>query len=118
MGKRQYRAKFGRARFGRFKFGVTSFTKLDHAVFGEARFGNFRFGVKIRLFEQLKKKLKSQSWRNEKMAYNDIVEGDDATPLWGNMVEDALGGKAIFGTSVYPAQPATYTVFKQGSYQI
>ena len=59
MGKRQTPARFGRMKFGRFKFGVTSFTKLDPAVFGHMRFGNFRFGVKIRLFEQLKKKLKS-----------------------------------------------------------
>lgn len=50
------------------------------------------------------------------MAYNDISESDSVSPAWGNMVEDALGGKSIFTTNVYPAQGATYTVFKSGSY--
>lgn len=50
------------------------------------------------------------------MAYNDVVEGDQISAEWMNAMEDAHGGKSIFGTSVYPAQPATYTVFKSGSY--
>lgn len=50
------------------------------------------------------------------MAYNDVAEGDRASAEWMNMVEDAHGGKSIFTTNVYPAQGATYVVFKDGSY--
>lgn len=47
--------------------------------------------------------------------YNDVVEGDEISPAWMNNVEDALGGSSVFSNG-YPAQPATYTVFKSGSY--
>lgn len=50
------------------------------------------------------------------MALNNVAEGDDISQDWGNMVEDALGGRSIFTTNVYPAQGDTYTVFKDGSY--
>jgi len=47
--------------------------------------------------------------------YNDVVEGEKISPAWMNSVEDALGGSSVFSNG-YPAQGATYTVFKDGSY--